>query len=85
MSNDELIKHLSENLREEFRDIIRYADMSKKVNNSGYSQILRDMAHEEQQHANHIKNILADMGAVLPNQEEFNTLCERAEKSLEEM
>ena len=85
MSNDEFVKHLTESLKDELHDVIKYAEMSKKMHTGGYAQIFRDMAHEEHQHAHHIKDIISDMGVALPNKDEINILMEKADKALKEM
>lgn len=85
MSNDEFVKHLTESLKDELHDVIKYAEMSKKMHTGGYAQMFRDMAHEEHQHAHHIKDIISDMDVVLPNWDEINVLIDKADKALKVM
>lgn len=51
---------LIEALMDEFSDVDKYYCLAKQTECSGYSQILKDIAKEEWQHAKHIEKILMD-------------------------
>ena len=42
-------------------------EAAEKFPNSGYDQIFKDIAREENVHKNHIKSILIDMGVTIDN------------------
>lgn len=84
MNKEELFKQLPETLKEELHDVFKYIDMSKAVDNDGYSQIFRDIAHEEYFHAKHIKDIILDHGDSIPNIDEINILFVKAENMLKD-
>lgn len=54
---------------DECNGVIEYNNLAKeamdKYPHSGYSQIFRDIAKEENMHKNHIKSILIDMGVAI--------------------
>lgn len=54
---------------DECNGVIEYNNLAKeaaeKYPHSGYGQIFRDIAKEENMHKNHIKSILIDMGVAI--------------------
>lgn len=67
MTQDELYRMLADSVRDEYNDVIRYVNLSKAAAENeleGPAQILKDIAHEEFTHAQHIENILKDMGVL---------------------
>lgn len=67
MTKDELIHELSERVKDEFNDVVSYSKLSKiaaTLGLDGPSQILRDIAHEEHLHAEHLENILKNLGEL---------------------
>lgn len=85
MTKEEIFNHLPETYKEELHDVIKYVDMSKNCDNDGYSQIFRDIAREEYQHACHICEIIKDKGMAMPDKPELDALHEKAHKALEEV
>lgn len=70
MTHEELIIELSEHLKDEFNDVINYINLSNSAASLGLegpAQILKDIAHEEYLHAEHIENILQEMNALKEN------------------
>lgn len=66
MTKAELYTMLAENIKDEYNDVIRYVNFSKTAKENdleGPAQILKDIAHEEYIHAEHIENILREMNA----------------------
>ena len=64
MTKAELYTMLAENIKDEYNDVIRYVNLSKTAKENdleGPAQILKDIAHEEYIHAEHIENILREM------------------------
>ena len=67
MTKDELYAMLAERVKDEYNDVIKYVNLSKSAENNnleGPAQILKDIAHEEFLHAEHIENILREMNAL---------------------
>jgi len=67
MTHEELYRMLADNVRDEYNDVIRYVNLSKAAATNeleGPAQILKDIAHEEFIHAQHVENILKDMGVL---------------------
>lgn len=66
---DEFEQKLKDAFCDECNGVIEYNNLAKeaaeKFPNSGYSQIFRDIAKEENVHKNHIKSILIDMGVAI--------------------
>lgn len=85
MTKEEIFIHLPETYKEELHDVIKYVDMSKNCDNDGYSQIFRDIAREEYQHACHIKEVMKEKGLTMPDNVEADALHEKAHKALEEV
>lgn len=56
---------------DECNGVIEYNNLAKeaaeKYPHSGYGQIFRDIAKEENIHKNHIKSILIDLGVAIDN------------------
>lgn len=84
MTKEEIFAHLPGTYKEELHDVIKYVDMSKNCDNDGYSQIFRDIAHEEYQHACHIKEVMEEKGLAMPDKTEADMLHEKAHKALDE-
>ena len=59
-------------LEDEYKDVLVYIDLSKKANDSGEAQILRDIAREEYVHAGHLERLLNRAGMLdeLPKEKE---------------
>lgn len=67
MTKDELIHELSERVKDEFNDVVTYSKLSKVAGTYGLkgpAQILKDIAHEEHLHAQHLESILRELGAL---------------------
>lgn len=67
MTQEELYEALADHIKDEYGDVIKYVKLSKAAaSNSldGAAQILKDIAHEEFTHAQHVENILKDMGVL---------------------
>lgn len=67
MTRDELITKLSEHVKDELNDVMTYTNLSKAAAANkleGPAQILKDIAHEEFLHAEHLENILREMEAL---------------------
>lgn len=67
MTKDELIHELSERVKNEFSDVVTYSKLSKVARAyglNGPAQILKDIAHEEHLHAEHLENILSQLGVL---------------------
>lgn len=68
---DEFEQKLKDAFCDECNGVIEYNNLAKeaaeKYPHSGYSQIFRDIAKEENVHKNHIKSILIDMGVAIDN------------------
>ena len=66
---DEFEQKLKDAFCDECNGVIEYNNLAKeaaeKFPNSGYGQIFRDIAKEENVHKNHIKSILIDMGVAI--------------------
>lgn len=66
---DEFEQKLKDAFCDECNGVIEYNNLAKeaaeKFPNSGYGQIFRDIAKEENIHKNHIKSILIDMGVAI--------------------
>lgn len=66
---DEFEQKLKDAFCDECNGVIEYNNLAKeaaeKFPNSGYGQIFRDIAKEENVHKNHIKSILIDMGVTI--------------------
>lgn len=60
---------LIEALMDEFSDVDKYYCLAKQTECGGYSQILKDIAKEEWQHAKHIEEILMDACEYKASQE----------------
>lgn len=55
-------------LLEEYKDVVKYNELAVTAINK-YKPIIRDMAKEEWAHAEHIKEMLYDMGETLTKEE----------------
>lgn len=55
---------LNDHLKNEYKDVLVYADLSKKASDPGEAQILKDIAREEYIHAGHLEGILKDAGML---------------------
>lgn len=67
MTKEELICELSKRVKDEFNDVIAYSELSKVAGAYGLegpAQILKDIAHEEHLHAEHLENILSQLGGL---------------------
>lgn len=67
MTQEELYRMLADNVKDEYNDVIRYVNLSKAAATNqleGPAQILKDIAFEEFTHAQHVENILKDMGVL---------------------
>lgn len=68
-SVDEFEQKLKDAFCDECNGVIEYNDLAKEAAerfpNSGYDQIFKDIAREENIHKNHIKSILIDMGVTI--------------------
>lgn len=67
MTKEELICELSERVKDEFNDVVTYSKLSKVAATHGLegpAQILKDIAHEEHLHAQHLEDILRELGAL---------------------
>lgn len=67
MTKEELINELSKRVKDEFNDVVTYSKFSKVARTYGLdgpAQILKDIAHEEHLHAEHLENILRELGAL---------------------
>lgn len=66
---DEFEQKLKDAFCDECNGVIEYNNLAKeaaeKYPHSGYGQIFRDIAKEENTHKNHIKSILIDMGVAI--------------------
>lgn len=66
---DEFEQKLKDAFCDECNGVIEYNNLAKeaaeKYPHSGYGQIFRDIAKEENIHKNHIKSILIDMGVAI--------------------
>lgn len=66
---NEFEQKLKDAFCDECNGVIEYNNLAKeaaeKFPNSGYGQIFRDIAKEENVHKNHIKSILIDMGVAI--------------------
>ena len=66
---DEFEQKLKDAFCDECNGVIEYNNLAKEAAenfpNSGYGQIFRDIAKEENVHKNHIKSILIDMGVAI--------------------
>lgn len=66
---DEFEQKLKDAFCDECNGVIEYNNLAKeaaeKYPHSGYGQIFRDIAKEENMHKNHIKSILIDMGVAI--------------------
>lgn len=82
MDRDEILKQLTSTVKEELCDVTKYIEISKVVNNDGYSQIFRDIAHEEYSHAKHIRDIMIDMGMDLKDRDDMNAHFMKAKDML---
>lgn len=70
-------EELNNHLKDEYEDVISYAELSKRAT-GGDAHILRDMAREEFVHAKHLKNILQSAGRL----QECSELEKQAEAAL---
>lgn len=63
----ELSKKLNDMFMDECEGVKDYAALSKQMKeehpDKAYAQIFKDMANEEKVHRDHIRSIIADMGA----------------------
>lgn len=67
MTKEELICELSKRVKDEFNDVITYSKLSKVAGTydlEGPAQILKDIAHEEHLHAEHLENILSQLDGL---------------------
>ena len=67
MTQEELYATLAAHVKNEYNDVIKYADLSKTAtshNFEGPAQILKDIAHEEYLHAEHLEYILREQNAL---------------------
>ena len=66
---NEFEQKLKDAFCDECNGVIEYNNLAKeaaeKFPNSGYDQIFKDIAREENVHKNHIKSILIDMGVTI--------------------
>ena len=66
---DEFEQKLKDAFCDECNGVIEYNNLAKeaaeKYPHSGYGQMFRDIAKEENIHKNHIKSILIDMGVAI--------------------
>lgn len=66
---DEFEQKLKDAFCDECNGVIEYNELAKeaaeKYPHSGYGQMFRDIAKEENIHKNHIKSILIDMGVTI--------------------
>lgn len=66
---DEFEQKLKDAFCDECNGVIEYNELAKeaaeKYPHSGYGQMFRDIAKEENIHKNHIKSILIDMGVAI--------------------
>ena len=66
---NEFEQKLKDAFCDECNGVVEYNELAKeaaeKYPRSGYSQIFRDIAKEENIHKNHIKSILLDMGVTI--------------------
>lgn len=66
---NEFEKKLKDAFCDECNGVIEYNNLAKeaaeKYPHSGYGQMFRDIAKEENIHKNHIKSILIDMGVAI--------------------
>ena len=79
---DEFEQKLKDAFCDECNGVIEYNELAKeaaeKYPHSGYGQMFRDIAKEENVHKNHIKSILIDMGVAIDD-----SMC-KLERSAEE-
>ena len=52
---------IKQHLEDENKDVISYMELAEEASDSGYAQILKDIAYEESIHAKHLKDILEDI------------------------
>lgn len=68
-NTNEFEQKLKDAFCDECNGVIEYNNLAKeaaeKYPHSGYGQIFRDIAKEENIHKNHIKSILIDMGVAI--------------------
>lgn len=67
MTKEELINELIEHVKNELNDVVTYSKLSKVAATHGLegpAQILKDIAYEEHLHAEHLENILRELGAL---------------------
>lgn len=67
MTIDELHTTLAADIKDEYNDVIKYVNLSKAAEANdldGPAQILKDIAHEEFTHAQHLENILRKQNAL---------------------
>ena len=79
-SVDEFEQKLKDAFCDECNGVIEYNDLAKeaaeKFPNSGYDQIFKDIAREENVHKNHIKSILIDMKFTVIKMDEPETIVQ---------
>lgn len=83
MTQDELYNALAADVKDEYNDVIKYVDLSKTAaayNFEGHAQILKDIAHEEFLHAEHLEYILRKMNVL---KEDNFDLKKNARKALD--
>lgn len=65
MTKEELICELSKRVKDEFNDVVGYSKLSKiaaTLGLKGPAQILKDIAYEEHLHAQHLEDVLRELG-----------------------
>ena len=83
MTQDELYNALAADVKDEYNDVIKYVNLSKTAaayNLEGPAQILKDIAHEEFLHAEHLEYILRKMNVL---KEDNFDLKKNARKALD--
>lgn len=72
---DNTKNELVNSLLDELHDVVKYSELAK---HDEYGSILKDIAHEEMQHAEHIKHILKAEGVDIPDMHEHWEAAEHA-------
>ena len=83
MTKEELINELSKRVKDEFNDVVTYSKLSKVAATHGLegpAQILKDIAHEEHLHAEHLENVLSQLGV---SKEDNFSLKQNAREAVE--
>lgn len=67
MTKEELYEAFAARVKDEYGDVIHYVELSKAAaanDLDGPAQILKDIAHEEFLHAEHLENVLKEMNVL---------------------